>query len=123
MIKNQSFSSSVSYPAPPDGYRYMLDGLGNQTTVLSKIGAEGVMSNNFSIAPTQYVSFSELSPSLSTATGNLSLATDALSSISKFNPTSLVSGTVAEASDLVKSAWAKLKLLMQALLLRTLRLC
>lgn len=109
MIKNQSFSSSVSYPAPPDGYRYMLDGLGNQTTVLSKIGAEGVMSNNFSIAPTQYVSFSELSPSLSTATGNLSLATDALSSISKFNPTSLVSGTVAEASDLVKSAWGKIE--------------
>ncbi len=109
MIKNQSFSSSVSYPAPPDGYRYMLDGQGNQTTVLSKIGAEGTMSNNFSIAPSQYVSFSELSPSLSTATGNLSMATDALSSVSKFSPTSLVSSTVTEASDLVKGAWGKIE--------------
>ena len=103
MANNQSFSSAVSWPPPPEGYRYLLDGQGNQTTILSKIDTSSVFSYT-----TQYVSYSELSPFLSTASSNLSVANTALSNALSITSTPLVNGAINDASTLVTSAWGKL---------------
>lgn len=97
-------STSVSFPAPPDGYRYMLDGKGNQTTVLTKID---IATNTTS--GSSYVAFSEVSSNVSTASGNLLSATEALSSAMATNTDPTVSGVLKSASDLVTNAWGKLQ--------------
>lgn len=97
-------STSVSYPAPPDGFRYMLDGKGNQTTVLTKIDS---VTNTTS--GSSYVAFSEISGSVKTASGNLLSAGESLSAAISTNTDPTVGSALQSASDLVTNAWGKLQ--------------
>ncbi len=97
-------STSVSYPAPPDGYRYMLDGKGNQTTVLTKIETTVTAST-----PSSYVAFSEVSGNVATASGNLLSAQESLAAAATATTDPTVKSAITSASDLVTNAWGKLQ--------------
>lgn len=97
-------STLVSYPAPPDGYRYMLDGKGNQTTVLTKIETTATAST-----PSSYVAFSEVSGNVATASGNLLSAQESLAAAATATTDPTVKSAITSASDLVTNAWGKLQ--------------